>query len=212
MTARQRRQRNKARTYVARAVAAGRLIKPTLCEECGAQAALQGHHEKGYAPRYWLWVRWLCIPCHAAAEPRGWADDPLEMDQRELDFTREAAPLGDAEESDDAFIGVYDTPARRARAPHIHPHLFCQIQSRSRVTGRRLTARDLAPLLGISAGYLSLLRNGHYVPSREMMERMAAQFPHMNLSVQEIAAWHVRHPPTPKRDRREIEQPRALDS
>ena len=43
------------------AVRSGRIQKPACCEQCGTEAALDGHHDD-YSK--WDSVRWLCRPCH----------------------------------------------------------------------------------------------------------------------------------------------------
>jgi hypothetical protein len=40
-----------------------RVVKPTVCEGCGAEKRLHGHHEDYGKP---LEVRWLCGMCHKA--------------------------------------------------------------------------------------------------------------------------------------------------
>lgn len=52
------------------AIAAGKLIRPTVCSECGdapaprrnGRSAIEGHHDDYTKP---LVVRWLCHSCHA---------------------------------------------------------------------------------------------------------------------------------------------------
>ena len=56
-------ERKHARDAVYRAIKEGRMIKPLTCEDCGALAYIEGHHES-YEPTQWLQVRWVCKPCH----------------------------------------------------------------------------------------------------------------------------------------------------
>ena len=51
----------KARLAVSKAVKEGTLTKPALCEQCGSETPLDGHHDD-YSEV--LKVRWLCRPCH----------------------------------------------------------------------------------------------------------------------------------------------------
>jgi hypothetical protein len=58
-----------ARGRVGRAVRSGRLVKPALCEDCGAEAYLHGHHTDYSKP---LEVVWLCVGrdgCHRKRHP-----------------------------------------------------------------------------------------------------------------------------------------------
>ena len=45
------------------ALRAGALVKPSVCEDCGAEGRVDGHHEDYSRP---LSVDWLCRPCHCA--------------------------------------------------------------------------------------------------------------------------------------------------
>ena len=65
-----------AQKAVARAVEAGRLVRPGTCERCGVGSSvfrIEAHHDD-YSHR--LDVMWLCSPCHGqrhlelAAQPR----------------------------------------------------------------------------------------------------------------------------------------------
>uniref|UniRef100_A0A6M3IZD6 Uncharacterized protein n=1 Tax=viral metagenome TaxID=1070528 RepID=A0A6M3IZD6_9ZZZZ len=52
----------KARFTLSNALAAGKIIKPSNCSQCGKIRKLAAHHEdysKG------LEVKWLCYKCHA---------------------------------------------------------------------------------------------------------------------------------------------------
>lgn len=54
--------KEQAHNRVSRAVAAGRIIKPESCEQCGTdERSIHAHHDD-YAKQ--LDVRWLCAPCH----------------------------------------------------------------------------------------------------------------------------------------------------
>ena len=50
-----------ARERVRRAVRAGKLVRPLVCDECGGGGPIQGAHEDYSRP---LDVRWLCRSCH----------------------------------------------------------------------------------------------------------------------------------------------------
>jgi hypothetical protein len=50
-----------AQRTVTKAIRAGRLVRPELCESCHAPGRIQAHHDD-YAKR--LDVRWLCHSCH----------------------------------------------------------------------------------------------------------------------------------------------------
>ena len=56
----------KARGELRRAVAAGKIAKPTHCSSCGNYAKrIEGHHHLGYD--HPLEVLWLCHSCHRIA-------------------------------------------------------------------------------------------------------------------------------------------------
>jgi hypothetical protein len=60
-------EKAKARLQLQSAVASGRIVKPSDCENCGTRTAkrlLHGHHGSYDKP---LSVRWLCVPCHKEA-------------------------------------------------------------------------------------------------------------------------------------------------
>lgn len=52
---------NKATSAVYLAIKAGKLVRPTTCEQCGNGGRIQAAHSDYSQP---LAVRWLCIPCH----------------------------------------------------------------------------------------------------------------------------------------------------
>lgn len=53
----------RAHNAVARAVASGRLIRPTTCQRCNQAGDIEAHHDDHAKP---LDVLWLCPVCHAA--------------------------------------------------------------------------------------------------------------------------------------------------
>lgn len=62
-------QKYKAHNAVNNAVRDGRLLKSEVCEECGEDRHLYGHHHS-YEKVYWLDVKWLCGKCHAKEHKR----------------------------------------------------------------------------------------------------------------------------------------------
>ena len=52
-----------AHLAVRNAVRSGELVRPVVCEGCGEEKPLQGHHES-YDEDRWLDVDWLCQRCH----------------------------------------------------------------------------------------------------------------------------------------------------
>lgn len=64
---RQRSPKGRARVLLNRAVAAGQIVRPASCEDCGRSGRVQGHHEDYSRP---LAVRWLCRGCHVEADIR----------------------------------------------------------------------------------------------------------------------------------------------
>ena len=61
----------KAHSRVAYLVSTGKLVRPTTCEQCGAEGKTQGAHYNYAEPER---VKWLCRSCHARwdwAEPKG---------------------------------------------------------------------------------------------------------------------------------------------
>lgn len=66
--------KKKARYYVHNAVRSGRLVRPKNCENCGIKdwgikrSMIEANHYKGYQPKFWLVVQWLCTNCHKEAD------------------------------------------------------------------------------------------------------------------------------------------------
>ena len=54
-------EKRRARRRLEKAVRAGLVQRPALCEVCGCSAKVQGHHDDYTKP---LDVRWLCPRCH----------------------------------------------------------------------------------------------------------------------------------------------------
>lgn len=46
------------------ALRAGKLLRPKHCQTCGIECKPEAHHWKGYDPKHWLDVIWLCRSCH----------------------------------------------------------------------------------------------------------------------------------------------------
>jgi hypothetical protein len=54
----------KAHNALNNAVRAGKIVKPSVCQTCGAHTTIQGHHWS-YLKEHWLDVQWLCQACHS---------------------------------------------------------------------------------------------------------------------------------------------------
>lgn len=67
-------EKYRARAAVRYAVATGRLVKPTLCPNCGKAGRIEGHHED-YSKL--LDVKWSCSTCHKAEH--GYLKDPAKI-------------------------------------------------------------------------------------------------------------------------------------
>lgn len=61
-------RKDKARAAAAYAERYGVLIRPSVCEGCGADEFLERHHYLGYEKEHWLDVEYLCKRCHKKAE------------------------------------------------------------------------------------------------------------------------------------------------
>lgn len=84
--------KTKAREILTHAIATGQLINPRVCEKCGKDERVEGHHDDYSAP---LSVRWLCRWCHRAwhrehGEGRN-ADGPVPPSKRLLQRERRRA-------------------------------------------------------------------------------------------------------------------------
>ena len=51
----------KAHHAVNHAIESGQLVRAPICQRCGTEARLEGHHKDYSQP---LVVEWLCEPCH----------------------------------------------------------------------------------------------------------------------------------------------------
>jgi hypothetical protein len=60
-------ERRAARLALQRAVREGKLLRPTVCDQCGTACHPHGHHSDYARP---LDVQWLCARCHAAEHVR----------------------------------------------------------------------------------------------------------------------------------------------
>jgi hypothetical protein len=58
----------KAHHAINHAVEDGKLIKPLMCQRCGAETKLEGHHKDYSKP---LDVEWLCEICHTKEHSNG---------------------------------------------------------------------------------------------------------------------------------------------
>lgn len=56
---------NKARQYIRSAIFRGKIKRPTICENCGGNSQIQGHHADYSKPKE---VQWLCRKCHRDAD------------------------------------------------------------------------------------------------------------------------------------------------
>ena len=56
-----------ARNRMAKAIASGRLVRPSTCSACGKTGMIEGHHRDYSKP---LDVTWLCRRCHMAEDGR----------------------------------------------------------------------------------------------------------------------------------------------
>ena len=54
-------EKKRANTILARAIKAGKVRRPTICEHCGNDGRIEGHHADYAKP---LDVEWLCTVCH----------------------------------------------------------------------------------------------------------------------------------------------------
>lgn len=59
------RQKARARDAVFYAVSTGKMVKPSICQDCGKNLPLESHHEDHSRP---LEVIWLCDSCHKKAD------------------------------------------------------------------------------------------------------------------------------------------------
>jgi len=50
-----------AHVVISNAIRDGKIVKQTICSECGSDKNIEGHHDDYTKP---LSIRWLCEPCH----------------------------------------------------------------------------------------------------------------------------------------------------
>lgn len=65
------RRQAQAREAVRRALRRQQLVRPSVCQRCGAVRDVHGHHYLGYAPARHLDVQWLCPECHRHTQAAG---------------------------------------------------------------------------------------------------------------------------------------------
>lgn len=65
-----RRKHERARQAVGRAVRAGKMIRPKVCENCGIECKPAAHHAWGYDVVNRYRVQWLCSACHGVADSK----------------------------------------------------------------------------------------------------------------------------------------------
>lgn len=66
----------KARSAISRAIRAGRLVPPVVCQLCGkkpkpqidGRRSIRADHYKGYSEQHWLDVQWICLACDGELE------------------------------------------------------------------------------------------------------------------------------------------------
>ncbi len=61
-------ERIKARQRFNNAVRDGKITRPSICQNCGKPAFVEGHHYKGYDSEHVFDVIWLCFDCHVKAD------------------------------------------------------------------------------------------------------------------------------------------------
>lgn len=69
-------QRRQARRQVQSAVETGRMQRPGICENCGTDGPVEGHHPDYSRP---LEVSWLCERCHDRADRELAGNVPVEV-------------------------------------------------------------------------------------------------------------------------------------
>lgn len=76
-----------ARIATTRAIAAGLLVRPKTCQECGASGRIAAHHPDYSKP---LDVEWLCRSCHSYADAqrrvREWGGPQVSSEPEETDL------------------------------------------------------------------------------------------------------------------------------
>lgn len=73
----------------------GELVRPAVCEQCGAAGDIHGHHDDYAKP---LEVRWLCHPCHAGEHTVvGWTPQAQALRDQGASYAEIARVLGFSE-------------------------------------------------------------------------------------------------------------------
>ena len=56
-------EKRRAHNLLWKAILKGQIVKPKICEKCGKEGRIEGHHADYSKP---FEVDWLCNPCHIA--------------------------------------------------------------------------------------------------------------------------------------------------
>jgi NUMOD3 motif-containing protein len=116
--------RRKAKSALHKALYAGTIVRPQLCESCGkppAKGVLDGHHHRGYDDAHLLDVVWLCRSCHQLVHPRRLGLPHPEADKQKIsDGLRRAYEEGRRQRPDlngkkNPFYGKTHSPEARRK-------------------------------------------------------------------------------------------------
>jgi hypothetical protein len=61
-------EKHAARHAIEHGIRAGKIERPTICNQCGKEGKTEAHHHLGYSPENRLDVVWLCGKCHSLAD------------------------------------------------------------------------------------------------------------------------------------------------
>lgn len=156
-------EHHRARTVVAQALKSGKLARPQECEDCGHFCGPEAHHDDYLKP---LEVRWLCKPCHAAADAARRQQDSRLLrapGSRPADIKREPVTCT-ACQGAGTVLRVNPASVRQFRESH------------------GWTLRRMARQIGVSPTHLSDLELGR----RALSDEIASQITAVCLSAEEI--------------------------